>query len=50
MRSRLSPQVASLNPGPAQIACEVTRDVLQLPGLRALPELRELAERFGMLP
>jgi len=28
----------------------VTRDLLQLSGLRPRPELRELAERFGVLP
>ena len=28
----------------------VTRDLLQLSGLRPPPELRELAERFGVLP
>jgi transcriptional regulator with XRE-family HTH domain len=28
----------------------VTRDLLQLSGLRPRPELRELAERFGILP
>ena len=28
----------------------VTRDLLQLSGLRLRPELRELAERFGVLP
>jgi hypothetical protein len=31
-------------------AREVTRDLLQLSGLRPRPELRELAERFGVLP
>lgn len=33
-----------------RIAREVTRDLLQLSGLRPRPELRELAERFGILP
>jgi len=28
----------------------VTRDLLQLSGLRPRPELRDLAERFGVLP
>ncbi|MGN6678890.1 MAG: hypothetical protein ACTHKL_14090 [Streptosporangiaceae bacterium] len=28
----------------------VTRDLLQLSGLRPRPELRDLAERFGLLP
>jgi hypothetical protein len=28
----------------------VTRDLLQLSGLHPRPELRDLAERFGMLP
>ena len=28
----------------------VTRDLLQLSGLYPRPELRDLAERFGMLP
>jgi quinol monooxygenase YgiN len=31
-------------------AREVTRDLLQLSGLRPRPEMRELAERFGVLP
>lgn len=31
-------------------AREVTRDLLQLSGLRPRPELRDLAERFGVLP
>ena len=33
-----------------RIAREVTRDLLQLSGLRPRPELRDLAERFGILP
>jgi hypothetical protein len=33
-----------------RIAREVTRDLLQLSGLRPRPELRDLAERFGVLP
>jgi transcriptional regulator with XRE-family HTH domain len=33
-----------------QVARDVTRDLLQLSGLRPRPELRELAERFGILP
>ncbi len=34
-----------------RIACDVTRDLLQLfAGLRPWPELRDLAERFGILP
>ena len=28
----------------------VTRDLLQLSGLRPRPEIRDLAERFGVLP
>lgn len=28
----------------------VTRDLLQLSGLRSRPALRDLAERFGVLP
>lgn len=28
----------------------VARDLLQLSGLRPRPELRDLAERFGVLP
>jgi hypothetical protein len=31
-------------------AREVTRDLLQLSRLRPRPELRDLAERFGVLP
>jgi transcriptional regulator with XRE-family HTH domain len=31
-------------------AREITRDLLQLSGLRPRPELRDLAERFGVLP
>jgi len=33
-----------------RLARDVTRDLLQLSGLRPRPELRELAERFGILP
>jgi transcriptional regulator with XRE-family HTH domain len=33
-----------------RIARDVTRDLLQLSGLRPRPELRDLAERFGVLP
>jgi len=33
-----------------RVAREVTRDLLQLSGLRPRPELRDLAERFGILP
>ena len=33
-----------------RVARDVTRDLLQLSGLRPRPELRELAERFGVLP
>jgi transcriptional regulator with XRE-family HTH domain len=33
-----------------RVARDVTRDLLQLSGLRPRPELRELAERFGILP
>src|SRR5260221_7449732 len=33
-----------------RVARDVTRDLLQLCGLRPRPELRELAERFGVLP
>jgi transcriptional regulator with XRE-family HTH domain len=33
-----------------RIARQVARDLLQLAGLRPRPELRELAERFGVLP
>ena len=32
------------------VARAVARDLLQLSGLRPRPELRELAERFGVLP
>ena len=32
-----------------RVARDVTRDLLQLSGLRPRPELRELAERFGVL-
>jgi len=32
------------------VARAVTRDLLQLSGLRPRPELRELSERFGVLP
>ena len=33
-----------------RVARDVTGDLLQLSGLRPGPELRELAERFGVLP
>lgn len=33
-----------------RVAHAVTRDLLQLSGIRPRPELRELAERFGVLP
>jgi transcriptional regulator with XRE-family HTH domain len=33
-----------------RVARAVTRDLIQLSGSRPWPELRELAERFGMLP
>jgi hypothetical protein len=33
-----------------RIAREVTRDLLQFSGIRPRPELRDLAERFGILP
>jgi hypothetical protein len=33
-----------------RIARQVARDLLQLAGLRPRPELRDLAERFGVLP
>ena len=33
-----------------RVARDVTRDLLPLSGLRPRPELRELAERFGVLP
>ena len=32
-----------------RVARDVARDLLQLPGVRVRPELRELAERFGLL-
>jgi len=31
-------------------SCVVTRELLQLSGLRPRPEVRDVAERFGVLP
>jgi transcriptional regulator with XRE-family HTH domain len=43
---RLTPELTHAHHG----ARLVTRDLLQLSGLRPRPELRDLAERFGVLP
>src|SRR5258706_4441030 len=43
-------QITPEQTGTHRVARDVTRDLLQLSGLRARPELRELAERFGVLP
>ena len=43
---RIAPQETRVH----YVGRAVTRDLLQLSGLRPRPELRELAERFGVLP
>lgn len=43
---RLTPEQVTEHP----VAREVARDLIQLSGSRPRPELRELAERFGVLP
>jgi tetratricopeptide (TPR) repeat protein len=43
---RIAPELTRAH----RVARDVTRDLLQLSGLRPRPELRELAERFGILP
>jgi len=44
--AQLTPELSHAHHG----ARLVTRDLLQLSGLRPRPELRDLAERFGVLP
>lgn len=46
LAEQITPEQTRTHP----VARDVTRDLLQLSGLRPRPELRELAERFGVLP